>query len=133
MDSVSQSQFNCHQCGYNLTGGVIGGSCPECGEPIESSLASQTVEATPGVAIASMVVGISGLLLIFVCGALALPAPIVAVVLGHMAYARFARQPALPGKGMALTGLITGYIALGLMLVFAAVMAVIFGAAAAGV
>jgi hypothetical protein len=66
----------------------------------------------PGMAVASMVLGILsvtiGLCLWF------LPAlPILAVVFGHIALSKIAAQR-LPGRGMALTGLITGYVGLGI-------------------
>lgn len=46
----------CHRCGYNLTGAVIGGACPECGQVIELS----SVGGVPasGYAIATLVLGI---------------------------------------------------------------------------
>ena len=42
---------------------------------------------------------------------------IPAIVCGHLARARFANHPQLQGKGLALAGLILGYLFLGLSLV----------------
>lgn len=36
--SVSESRLECANCGYNLTGAMIGSVCPECGAAIEESL-----------------------------------------------------------------------------------------------
>ena len=124
MDTVTQSKLNCVKCGYNLTGVAIGGGCPECGEPIESSLSATITPKTSGVAIASMVTGICSLPLMLGCGAFGLPLPIVAVVLGHVARGHISAQPgALQGRGMALTGLITGYVSIGLMVSVGLLMA----------
>jgi hypothetical protein len=66
-----------------------------------------------GLAISSLVLGIIGLVLLLICiGPLfAIPA----VICGHMAYSRINRSGgALAGQGMALAGLITGYLSIGL-------------------
>lgn len=68
-----------------------------------------------GLAIASLVLGIIGLVLLLICiGPLfAIPA----VICGHMAYSRINRSGgALVGQGMALAGLITGYLSIALSL-----------------
>lgn len=68
---------------------------------------------TPALAIWSLVLGILGVLLLLVCiGPLfAIPG----VVCGHMAYSRIKRSSgALAGEGMALAGLITSYISIGM-------------------
>src|ERR1039458_8348824 len=68
---------------------------------------------TSTLAIWSLVLGIIGLLLLLVCiGPLfAIPG----VICGHMAYSRIKRSSgALAGQGMALAGLITGYVSIGL-------------------
>ena len=38
---VGESHFTCSNCGYNLSGSVIGGQCPECGTLITASLRTQ--------------------------------------------------------------------------------------------
>jgi len=73
---------------------------------------------TSGLAITSLVLGILGLVLLLACiGPLfAIPG----VICGHMAYSRIKRSGgAMTGSGMALGGLITGYvtIALGVLLI----------------
>ncbi|QJE98443.1 GYF domain-containing protein [Luteolibacter luteus] len=82
-----------------------------------------TVLAPPsqGLAIASMICGI--IALIFCCGwVIALPLAIVAIVLGHIAISKVNANPQrYTGKGLARTGLITGYLGL----VGAIVMAVV--------
>lgn len=40
-DNVSETTVRCPGCGYNLTGAVIGGRCPECGEAVEHALRSR--------------------------------------------------------------------------------------------
>lgn len=67
---------------------------------------------TAGLAIASLVLGIAGLVLIGPLGA------IPAVICGHMAKSRIkASQGELEGDGMALAGLIMGYVNIGIMVV----------------
>ncbi|MGA2240817.1 MAG: DUF4190 domain-containing protein [Verrucomicrobiota bacterium] len=68
---------------------------------------------TSGLAIWSLVLSILGLVLLLVCiGPLfAIPG----VVCGHIAYSRIKRSGGtLAGEGMALAGLITGYVSIGL-------------------
>ncbi len=40
-DNISETTVRCSGCGYNLTGAVIGGRCPECGVPVEHALRSR--------------------------------------------------------------------------------------------
>jgi hypothetical protein len=68
---------------------------------------------TPALAIWSLVLGILGVVLLLACiGPLfAIPG----VICGHLAYSRIKRSSgALAGEGMALAGLITGYVSIGL-------------------
>lgn len=68
---------------------------------------------TSGLAITSLVLGISGILLCC-CGLLGLPA----VIIGHVARGRIkASAGALTGSGVALAGLITGYLSIAVMLI----------------
>lgn len=63
---------------------------------------------TPGLAIASLVLGI-----ISVMGAAILIIPtILAIVFGHMSYSRIKKDSRLGGSGLALTGLILGYVSI---------------------
>jgi competence protein ComGC len=68
---------------------------------------------TPALAIWSLVLGILGVVLLLICiGPLfAIPG----VICGHLAYSRIKRSGgALAGEGMALAGLITSYVSIGL-------------------
>ena len=58
-------------------------------------------------AIISFIMGLTGLL-----GLIPLIGSILAVVLGHLARRQIAADPTQSGDGLALTGLITGYIGL---------------------
>ncbi|WP_309066473.1 DUF4190 domain-containing protein [Microbacterium sp.] len=70
---------------------------------------------TSGLAITSLVCGIAGLVLAW----LIVPflASVAAIVTGHMALGQMKRRPDLAGKGMAVTGLILGYVAVGLAVI----------------
>ena len=61
---------------------------------------------TSGLAIASMVLGI---LWIFYIGS------ILAVIFGHIAISQTGKDPTLRGRGMAIAGLVLGYIGIGLL------------------
>ncbi|MCX7007826.1 MAG: DUF4190 domain-containing protein [Kiritimatiellaeota bacterium] len=70
---------------------------------------------TAGIAITSLVLGILGLLTIWFCGIGALFA-IPAVICGHIGYSRVRKSSgALAGEGVAMAGLITGYVGIGLL------------------
>lgn len=80
---------------------------------------------TSGLAIASMVCGIVGALM-FMCmgGILGIPA----VICGHMALKQI-NEASFPmgGRGMAITGLILGYLSIGLLIL--GILSVVFSAA----
>ena len=100
----AESSINCISCGYNLTGVVIGGACPECGTAVERSLAVHEALPTDGGAIAAMVLGI---LSIGACGLLGPVAMIIA------ARAKRDHQAGRSNHGsliMARVGMITGLI-----------------------
>ena len=65
------------------------------------------VQRTSGLAIASMVLGI---LWIYWIGS------ILAVIFGHIAISQAGKDPTLRGKGMAIAGLVLGYIGVGFLL-----------------
>ena len=72
-----------------------------------------TIPQTSQTALAGMIVGIFGLLLLPVCGILTIIAATVAVVCGHIATEQIKKSDGvLTGKGMALASLILGYAAL---------------------
>ena len=70
---------------------------------------------TAGIAITSLVLGIVGLLTIWLCG-LGVLCAIPAVICGHIGYARVKQSAgALAGRGLAMAGLIMGYLSIGLL------------------
>jgi hypothetical protein len=76
---------------------------------------------TNGLAIAALVCGVGGLFGGFItCGLLA-PAVIVGLVLGHVALTQIKRDPQQQGRGMALAGVIIGWVTIGLTLLLVAV------------
>ena len=78
---------------------------------------------TAGIAITSLVLGILGLLTIWVCVGVLFAIP--AVICGHIGYARVAKSGgALSGSGVALAGLITGYLSIALVPIIGLLMAI---------
>jgi competence protein ComGC len=76
---------------------------------------------TSALAIWSLVLGILGLLFLLVCISPLFAIP--AVICGHMAYSRVKRSSGvLTGQGMALAGLITGYISIALSVLLVPMM-----------
>jgi hypothetical protein len=53
-------------------------------------------------------------------------ASIVAVITGHMALKQTKNNPAIGGRGMAIAGLVTGYIGIGLLLAQLLIVVVTF-------
>lgn len=100
---------------------------PPQGQPHASSPYAVPVRPTNGVAVAAMICGIVGLL--FSPGILAFLVPILipiaAVVLGHIALSQLKRTPGTGGKGMAVTGLILGYIPLAVSLLGVIILVII--------
>lgn len=89
----------------------------------------QAPPSTDGFAITSMVLGIIAVITCYfgiILGTLA-------VIFGHLSLGKIKRDPKLGGKGMAIAGLVTGYISIaitlvfGIMLLFAATTANEFG------
>ncbi|HWV48435.1 MAG TPA: DUF4190 domain-containing protein, partial [Microbacterium sp.] len=86
-----------------------------------------------GVAVAAMVCGIVGVVFGWATFFIVLPVlvSIAAVILGHVALSQLKKTPAVGGRGMAITGLVLGYIPIALtviLLIFAIIAAVMFGA-----
>ena len=80
-----------------------------------------------GLAIASMVCGIAGYLTCYFVGVLGIPA----VICGHMAISQINNSPVpVAGRGMAIAGLILGY--LGILITLGAVLSFVFAVVAAG-
>lgn len=83
---------------------------------------STTPKTTSTYAILSLAFGLMAWLMAPLLGA------IVAVVCGHLARAEIRRaQGAIEGDGMAMAGLILGYLQIALAVVFALVVAIFFG------
>jgi hypothetical protein len=75
----------------------------------------------PPLAIWSLVLGCLGIVLLLGCIGPLFGIP--AVICGHLAYSRIKRSGGvLSGEGMALAGLITGYVSIGLSLLFIPIM-----------
>jgi hypothetical protein len=97
------------QSPYATTAASSGSAVPPV-SPIPAPGVAYSVEAsTSGLAIGALVCGIIGVLLS--------PLGIVAVILGHQGLSQTKRNPALKGGGMALAGLVLGYIELALMMI----------------
>ncbi len=78
---------------------------------IPNAVAVPTSQRISGLAVASLVLGILGVLFGWLC--LGLVFSILAIVFGHIAYSQVNRQPTeLTGKGMAITGFILGYVSI---------------------
>jgi hypothetical protein len=73
---------------------------------LPGSAALPAASKTPGLAIASLVLGIFSFL---GCALLILP-PILAVIFGHISVSRSSKDPAVGGKGLAIAGLVLGYV-----------------------
>lgn len=74
------------------------------------------VAQTSGLAIASLVCGISSVILLTTCF-LGIIAGVPAVICGHMALNQISRAyPPVAGRGMAIAGLVTGYLSLAIPL-----------------
>jgi hypothetical protein len=106
---------------------VEGGTAPP--SPYESP-STTTEHPTPApmtnvapsnaLAIASLICGLVGFLTCFVW-CLAIPLAIAAIITGHMASAKIAKDPSrFTGKGLARAGLITGYLGLLLTIIYTA-------------
>lgn len=127
-------RFNCPQCGQVLEADLLmaGQSvqCPKCQHIFNSPTAAMAVlsppppvkATTPGLAIWSLVLGILSVVLCWIGMLAAIPA----VVCGHVAHSRIRNSGGtLNGAGMALAGLILGYVAIGLAVLLIPMMTAI--------
>ncbi|MFN3167240.1 MAG: DUF4190 domain-containing protein [Phycisphaeraceae bacterium] len=120
--SVRSSSYACSRCGYDLSGSVVGGACPECGAPVSESLrlAPQQQGGTSTNALISMILGIVG---IAACG---LVGPF-AIWLYYRAKEDVRRGVAAPSSmGMAKAGLILGWVSTVLTVLVVVFYAVMF-------
>lgn len=81
---------------------------------------------TSGLAVTSLITGIGGI--VFSWTFVALLASIAAVITGHMALKQTRNNPALAGRGMAIAGLITGYVGVAIivLMVVVAILSFLF-------
>jgi hypothetical protein len=104
------SGVHCVRCGYDLTGAVIGSVCPECGAPVAPSF-QRRGQAVSGLAVTSMVLGITGLPL---CACYGLPTLVLgplAILFWFLARSQIRGGEVSEGSaGMATAGLVCGII-----------------------
>jgi hypothetical protein len=77
-------------------------------DPFPPELPSNQPKKTPGLAIASLVFGIISV----IGGAILFVPMVLAIVFGHIAHARIRKNPTLGGGGIALAGLVLGYVSI---------------------
>jgi hypothetical protein len=93
-------------------------------ETIPPPLEIASQPKTSALAISSLVLGILGVLFLLVCISPLFAIP--AVICGHMAYSRIKRSSGtLAGQGLALAGMITGYVSIGLSVLLIPLLAAI--------
>lgn len=83
-----------------------------------------TPQRTNGLAITSLICGIVAVVFCWAYLILPLLAGVPAVITGHMALKKTKSDPTLGGRGLAITGLITGYIGIALGLLIGALIIV---------
>src|SRR3954470_1300297 len=76
--------------------------------PYDVQSARPVPQKTSGMAIASLVFGILSLL----CTAILVVPTVLAIVFGHISYARVNRDSNLKGRGLAMAGFILGYLSI---------------------
>ncbi len=98
---------------------------PVYGQPYGQPYPTQ--KKSNGLAITALVCGIAGMVFFWIAY-LVLPflASVAAIITGHMSLGRIKRDPALGGKGMAVTGLVLGYVGAVLNLIFGAILIIGF-------
>jgi Domain of unknown function (DUF4190)/GYF domain 2 len=115
----------------SVLGGAVSPAPAPTGAPVSPQYVMHPMGAAPkssGLALASMICGIVSLLLDMCCylGVLAIPCSIAAIICGHMAMSQIKRSPVpLEGKGMAIAGLVCGYLSLIIMVAIIAVFVLI--------
>ncbi len=110
-DHPDSTSFRWLHCGYNLSGSMVGGHCPECGTPIADSLRALQNDAPPsGNAIAGLVLGILSLTC---CGLLGF----VPLILHRQVKREVAEGRASSGSLIySKIGMILGWVALGVLM-----------------
>ena len=113
-----ETGVHCIRCGHNLTGATIGGTCPECGEPIDPSL-RVTATTTSGYAITSLVLGILSIPACFCYGVPGFLLGILAIIFSQVAARDIDAGRAHPSsRGLATAGLVCGLIGVSICVVF---------------
>jgi hypothetical protein len=108
----------CENCGNQRS--ELATACPKCGHPRGGSVTTRRMEGT---AVAALVLGIFGIISCPVV--LSIPA----IIVGNQARARIREDPSLDGEGLARSGVILGWVGIGLALagVAVALLALAFG------
>lgn len=113
---ITASSLRCAACGYDLTGAMIGGVCPECGTSVERSLQARGEPPSCGAATACMVFGILSLVVCGVLGPVAIILYVTAIrEMNRSTYARASHT-------MATAGLVMGIISTSIMVIFALIV-----------
>ncbi|MEM0913889.1 MAG: hypothetical protein AAGB29_00245 [Planctomycetota bacterium] len=116
-DPIAGSSVTCPQCGYDLSGTAIGGTCPECGVSVAASIgAAPAANAATGNDSSPVVCLVLGILsLVSGC----LPLGFLAIAWHGMAQRAIAQGRAPRDQaGLATAGLIMGWIAAAIVLLF---------------
>ena len=118
-------QVECPSCGQRLTvPDIWGTSSGDRSIPEPSGPPPVYARETCQMAVWSLVLGIFGIRSGWSCCGLAVP--IAAVVLGHIALSSIKRQPeTLQGSGLAVAGLVTGYVGLVISIILGLVLGVL--------
>jgi hypothetical protein len=129
---MSEYQFTCKHCGQVMSGTqeMLGKTCacPSCGQEIKiqdadvqpsapptPTIPQPVIGKTAGIAITSLVLGILSFVLFFLGILLSIPG----VICGHIAKSRISKSAgALKGDGLALAGIIIGYVNIGFAVLF---------------
>lgn len=121
-----ETRFTCPHCGQTVAADATAAGqtalCPSCGKEVTVPAAAPSAggpRQTPGTAVASLILGIMG-----VAACTGPLTGIPAIICGHMARGRIAREPQrYTGAGLALAGLIMGYVSLLFAIAWLAILA----------
>lgn len=99
-------------------------SYPVYGTPAYAAPAYAAPRPASGLAVTSLVCGIAGVVFGSFLFWLVLPffASVVAIITGHLALRRMKTDPGVGGRGMALAGIIMGYVMVAIQLVVLAIL-----------
>ena len=109
----------CTRCGSALPPGAV--YCPACGARAGgvATTAAAAVDRTHGKAIASLVLGIAGFVVLpVVCS-------VLAIILGTSARRELAADPSQGGHGLATAGIVLGWVGVGLAVLAVVVFALV--------